>query len=305
MADWKGQDIDSWDEFERCLHSLNALKATVSERSPSKLLFRGQKVADWDLKTSLDREFEQPLKLNEYFRAIKKTQPEIESQTGLRWETVPDYPGYQSWLQSLDQGAVTPVLLDLPGYEYLAYLRHHGFPSPFLDWSRSPYIAAYFAFADAEARLDNQVSIYVYWEDVGRGKTCPPRDKPFICTKGPYVRTHRRHFLQQSQYSFCVQQIDGAWQFASHDSALTRCDGMTDNELKASLADGSQDLAWKFNLPASEKWNVLRYLDDHNINGFSLYGSEESLMKTVAIREMHLGSRSCPSTSKVGTDEVD
>jgi hypothetical protein len=35
-------------------------------------------------------------------------------------------------------------------YDFMTRLRHHGFPSPLLDWPQSPYTAAFFAFNKKE-----------------------------------------------------------------------------------------------------------------------------------------------------------
>jgi hypothetical protein len=45
---------------------------------------------------------------------------------------------------------------------YFARLRHCAFPSPLLDWSKSPYVAAYFAFA--RAKHDGDVASFAYRE---------------------------------------------------------------------------------------------------------------------------------------------
>ncbi len=39
--------------------------------------------------------------------------------------------------------------------EILALIRHHGFPSPIMDWSKSPWVALYFAISNARAQSKN------------------------------------------------------------------------------------------------------------------------------------------------------
>jgi hypothetical protein len=43
---------------------------------------------------------------------------------------------------------------------------------------------------------------------------------------------------------------------------------------------------WRFVIPSTERAKVLRRLDRLNLNAYSLFGSEESLMETLAFREI-------------------
>jgi hypothetical protein len=224
------------------------------------------------LTTTLERRSSQPFSFIDYYRLALRIQRQIETESGLIWD-VPAFPEIASWASEYDLRHYS-MLAD----GYLAHLRHNGFPSPLLDWSRSPYVAAYFAFSGAES---DSVAIYVYLESPD-GIKGGGSGFPAIRTLGPYMRTHRRHFRQQSTYTVCANFLKDdfdnsyAWRFVSHENVFN------------SRPPTRQDLLWKIVIPATERGRVLNLLDEFNLNAYSLFGSEESLMETLAYREIDL-----------------
>lgn len=267
--------VETWEDFERELAQVRDYHVSSGQRANQPLLFRGQSNSTWGLDTTLDRANRIGMHFGDYYRIISSFRLEIETFTGANWdiqsahevqELVKDYGGFSLRL-NFGQN---------PAYAYMAYLRHHGFPSPLLDWTHSPHIAAYFAFSKAVD--SDRVSIYVLSQaKFSSGAAGVPRVHRF----GPNVKTDRRHVLQQSEYTMCVVfRPETEWCFAKHDDVLTAIE----------VIDGTEwgfDLK-KFSIPTSERTKVLRSLDEHNLNAFSLFGSEESLMETMALRTLTL-----------------
>jgi hypothetical protein len=227
--------------------------------------------------------------VGDYYRLITaQVRPQIESITGRKF----DVPAYRELVELLKKG-YDPFSLDLsfkglPAYDFLIYTRHHGFPSPLLDWSRSIYIAAFFAFQtpNPQMKVDGERSrgsaprraIYV-WQ---QGKFITHgTDTLEIRRLGPNVTTHPRHVLQQCDYSLCTtfDTATNEWRFASQGKGFKLLPRMSGH-------------LWKFTIPSGERMKVLGLLDSMNLNAYSLFGSEESLMDTVALRALELGTAS-------------
>ncbi len=192
------------------------------------------------------------------------------------WNEIPECADFEKLLQDESSNWIDRTLSTRPSiYEYLLYLRHHGFPSPILDWTASPYVAAVFAF-DAMDRAAKNVVVCAYVRDSLQSFGSDAH----LFVVGHYLRTHPRHYLQQSRYSLCVrhtveQRGDNRhvdYKFLQHDQAL-------ENSLNG-------DLIVKIIIPASERKLALMELDSMNLNPYSLYGSEDSLIRTIARREM-------------------
>jgi hypothetical protein len=260
-------EVISWETFDQ---KLEGLRATYTSKSYP-LLFRGQGNSQWKLETTLERKAKNNLLFSEYFRLIcGRMGPEVETFAGV------DVPEYKpaSLKTFSDRELLTNFQFpEMNVYRYMVYLRHFGFPSPLLDWSRSPYVAAFFAFReDLNDDVPNR-SIYIYCKSPS-GITGGALGEPTIHPIGPYVQSHHRHFRQRSDYTICgrFDTTHEQWRFDSHQQVIEH-------------RRPNQDFLWKFDILSSERDKVLRVLNDYNLNAFSLFGSEESLLETMWLRE--------------------
>ena len=155
--------LPNWEAFTAELQNIrDDLTKSASGKTPD-LLFRGQSDSSWPLTTTLERADCDGMSFDEYYRlTVHRVRPTVEALTGATWD-VPDYDF--SMEQAFRSDRELFSLRRFPSvsfYRYMVYLRHHGFPSPLLDWTSSMHVAAFFAFR-ATGKAETR-SIYVYCE---------------------------------------------------------------------------------------------------------------------------------------------
>lgn len=115
-------ECNSWTDFQA---KVKFAKGPFGGR-----VFRGQSDPAWKLTSKWDRYFEQKRKLgNDTAKHCRRETPE-------------------SFLRAFKENFVGNAKFDtstLNDDQWMSLGRHHGLITPLLDWSRSPYVAAYFA----------------------------------------------------------------------------------------------------------------------------------------------------------------
>lgn len=265
----EGEDSPlTWREFEEKREQLDAILSCQRESLGSvaylpRWLYRGQSNSAWALETTLERYVREKaissknLTVNEFIRKINATVPAVNSLTKTKFSKIK--------ISEIDENSMERIG---GGHSLLYHLRHLGFPSPLLDWSESFLVAAFFAFQRAPVGQD----VAIFAMNLGlEGYRIRTRGQPHILDFGHYVETHPRHYMQQSSYSICFQMTDGILTISPHE--------------KAAEINPRYHTIFKFIISADERLAVMEKLHASNINAYTLFGSDESLMDTLAYRE--------------------
>lgn len=124
----------SWTDFKSFIHE--------KAKSNPDAIFRGQSDSSWPLVTSFHRTNRRNL-----FRYQEEDLNDLNKYVAAQL-------GRKFFLQ--DGGDLSELVL---------LGQHHGYPTPFLDWTRSPYVAAFFGFnsLDKYEDHDGKVRIFIFY----------------------------------------------------------------------------------------------------------------------------------------------
>jgi hypothetical protein len=270
-------DLKCWGEFEEKVLGLEQLTSSKDEegigyQTP---VFRGLRDWRWGLETTLEREFpascsDGTVSLLSYYHKVRASAPIVTTLTEKEWPDLPELMDFKKLLENNREHWLDLFLGKQRGiYSYFIYLRHHGFPSPLLDWTASPYVAAFFAMQRAEPESE-YVCVHAFLQ---RTLYSFGIDNHFFLV-GPYVATHRRHYLQQCRYSMCVGLQGDDYVFRPHEAGMIG-------------SRGENGKIFRFRIPVKERIGALRKLDLMNINEYSLFGTEDAMVGTIGMRECH------------------
>jgi hypothetical protein len=268
-------ELESWEEFCTKIELMQVHYKDLYEGVT--ILFRGQAHSKWHLETTLERFSKTHWTIQKYFKLVIDCIPQIESSK--YYPTNISIPSTFDIEKALSEyrSKFSVDLLEIPTAMsfYLTYFRHYGFPSPLLDWSLSPYVAAFFAFC--ENLKSKNVAIFAFIDNLTGCK----RDfegKPRITTKWLNAYPHDRHTWQQSLYSVATipTKAKNDHKFVHHKHVFK--EGWSD-----------QDVLIKYIVPKTERIKVLDYLDrEKNINHLKMMRSEEAFFKTLAFRQIEI-----------------
>ncbi|MBO9470403.1 FRG domain-containing protein [Endozoicomonas sp. G2_2] len=264
--------VQNLEQLENALLKQQAKRESLARDygAPGPLLFRGQGNAAWPLSTTLERYTRRQFSLDEYLSTLEKIQPVLQAYTGERWEVQRDE--FKKEVR-VDQPLSEQLGL-LRAYPLMVHARHHGFPSPLMDSTASPYVAMYFAFANANPSYP--ISVYAFQESPTGEKYDRSSVQPHtfgknsrIETLKPSVASHKRHFMQQARYTVCLRGHGQNMWFAGHDEFLQQ-------------SEPYDEIITRFVCPSDVTNQAMQRLNQMNINAYTLFGNEESLFETLA-----------------------
>ena len=148
---------DSWDEFIQALRH-------IASKEHAQRVFRGHANPDWKLSSTWEREIASYPNTKHPFSRSKLYSKFGESADG-EYERKRDEGLYRFKRLARTMPEIPAHSLSSDN-DWWAFARHYGLDTPLLDWSRSPFIAAFWAFAKrVPSEKGNMDKIFHYHSD--------------------------------------------------------------------------------------------------------------------------------------------
>lgn len=265
-------------DFDEAIAVLTAL---TDEFPTTEFIFRGQEDSEWRLQTSYDRYWGGRPLHDEFF--VEKMVAQFRS-------------------------GVTQLGLEAPvdgNLDWLEYGRHHGLPSPLLDFTWSPFVALFFAFDGIRSNTTrcsavyclnlNQLAKEVAREHVGdmhafrqamvsflhegalHFEEGYPMDK-LVFLRYPNAHTRRMHVQLGTFLYSTIQFIHDAPEPNDLEGYFEHMEEGFDSP---SLPNVERPVLLKMKLPHSWASKVFRRLEIMGISGSSMYMTAEGVAKDV------------------------
>ncbi|WP_322044584.1 FRG domain-containing protein [Paraburkholderia sp. J67] len=226
--------------------------------------FRGQQNAQWRLESSLSRYMRDYVDDHSQWRAREERAIRVFRRKAHNFLAHPD------------------ILAD--DLRCLALMQHHGAPTRLLDFTKSPFVAAFFALE----RATGDAAVYALntpalWNNRARPKSDPLLTRDVIDPRAP------GHF---ERYFFCnTHEILWSGEPSEMDDRLVAqsgtfvLPGVIDKPLQAIL-DGyetNEELLHQIVLPASLRMDAMKWLYRMNITNASLFPGLDGLARSIAV----------------------
>jgi hypothetical protein len=167
-------------------------------------------------------------------------------------------------------------------FQRMAMAQHHGIPTPLLDWSHSPYVAAYFGVSDVTNVTKDRVAFRVYAAEISglpAGEPSPAEEQRLLEAGGALFRfidteTFRVRRIARQSGCFTFQGFGGCLYAWSESEASNDALQMKRYEIEG------------------ERRHVLRELDLMGIRGGVLFDDLDHVAKDVVDAELTASRRS-------------
>ncbi len=218
--------------------------------------FRGISKSYYELETSLDR-IKRNMFLSEYFKIIGQLFKKLSAEHQKSY-----------FLSTGDESEIPNIYNNY--LKYNSFLRHFGFPSPWLDWTSDPYVALFFAFSDIYSTEDK--AIYLFRADQKMQQKYDYLFSKYDVNlfKSPQDPLNNRAENQKSYFTTCISKDKKQLCFGYHHEVLSKSD----------------ELLIKYIISNREKEEILSELTVKNLNFCFFYGeTDENQLRDYALNE--------------------